>query len=86
MAAQRKPFVIAAPTLADMLERLAGFLRKQGDEEVYQIAYNANSSSVMPPSPALVFTFDQKTHKAKTVKITNTKTVVKDWNKELGIA
>lgn len=80
--AQRTPLVISSTELAAILERLAGHLRKQEDD-FYQMAYDSTLKVGAEHSLALVFTFDPKTHTAKTVKITNTKTVVKDWNKEV---
>ncbi len=78
----RKPLVITPHALADILERFCGVLRKQGKDEAYQIRYDAPSPDAqVPPTAAVLITFDPRTLKAKTITVSSEKKIAQAWVK-----
>lgn len=83
MVAKYIPIVIRPHDLAELLSRFADELRKWDNEkDAFQVRPPGSSPPLDPPSLSVVITFDQKTLRPKTVTVANTKTVVKNWNKE----
>ncbi len=87
--AERKPIVpivIRPHELADILTHFAAVLKKWDNEkEAIQVRAPGSKPSLDAPSLSVVINFDPKTLNAKTITVANTKTVVKDWNKDHGV-
>ncbi len=81
----RKPLVISAPKLGDILANVAKRLKNKPDD-FYQVAYDSRLRPVQSdPSLAVVITFHRKTLRAKSLTIASTKRAVKDWNAAHGV-
>ncbi len=86
MPNNRKPLVITAPQLGSILAKIAAGLGKQGDEEVFQVAYDSRQRDVQSnPALSVVITFDPKTFAAKTCTIMSAKKAAKEWNLTHGV-
>lgn len=81
----KKPTIVSGVVLVDALERVCSIMKEEVGKDP-ELAYEVAAGGLkIPPSLAVVITFDPETMKPKTTTICSEKRAAKEWNKAHGI-